>query len=132
MNEVSEQKLHKVIGDFIEMGHVENIVAMFRHDPSLYAMTGALLRDGRLVVRMGMTILFEELVVCRPEEVPLAIPSLVPLLSDSASYIRGDAANLLAIIATPAAKEYLVPLVDDPDPLVAEMVREILQEDTPH
>lgn len=126
MNEVSEQELKKVIGDFLDMGHVENIIAMFRHEPAYYAMAGALLRDERLMVRMGMTILFEELAGSRPEEVALAIPSLIPLLGDSASYIRGDAANILAIIGTAEALKPLAALVNDPDPQVAAMVREIL------
>ena len=37
----------QVIGDFLELGHVENIVAMFKQDRSLYNLTGALLRDER-------------------------------------------------------------------------------------
>ena len=37
---VSNQELKKVIADFLDMGHVENIVAMFRHEPRYYAWTG--------------------------------------------------------------------------------------------
>ena len=34
--EVSDEELLKVIADFLEMGHVENIVAMFADDPRYY------------------------------------------------------------------------------------------------
>jgi len=126
MNEVERQELLTVVGDFIEMGHVENIVAMFKQDLALYAMTGDLLRDERFMVRLGMSVLFEELASQRPHEIALAIPALLPLLSDPIPYLRGEAIALLGIIATPAALTAVASLADDPDPQVAEIVRDIL------
>lgn len=99
MTKISDEELVRTIGEFIELGHVENIVAMFKQDPGYYRFTGDLLRDERFVVRMGMVLLFEELVAIRPDEVSLAVPTLLPLLTEEA-YIRGEAVTLLGIIAT--------------------------------
>ena len=60
-NEVSDQELKKVIADFLDQGHVENIVAMFRREPKYYNWIGDILRDERFSVRLGVSVLFEEL-----------------------------------------------------------------------
>jgi len=126
MPDVSDEELHKVIADFIEMGHVENIVAMFKKDPTLYRFCGELLRDERFAVRIGMAVLFEELTASRPAEVKLAITYLLPLLTDQTPWVRGEAANLLAIIGSPEALKPLKRLRNDPDPQVAEIVHDAL------
>ena len=123
---VSKDELVKVIGDFLEMGHVENIIAMFKHDTSYYELIGDVLNDERFVVRMGVAVLFEELVSAKPSEVNLAIPALLPLLTDEVSYIRGEAANILAIINTSESLAPLALLQNDPDPQVAEIVEDAL------
>ncbi len=124
---VSREELIKVIGDFLEKGHVENIIAMFKQDTSCYELVGDILKDERFMVRMGVAVLFEELVLARPAEVNFSIPSLLPLLSDDTSYIRGEAATILAIINTPESLVALTPLQNDPDPQVAEIVRDVLE-----
>jgi len=126
VDEISREELLQVIGDFLEMGHVENIVAMFKKDDSLYGLTGDLLRDERFAVRLGTAVLFEELVLQRPQQTPKAIPALQPLLSEPIPALRGEAANILGIIGTDAAFLTLSPLRNDPDPQVAEIVEDIL------
>lgn len=123
-----QTELIAVVGDFLEMGHVENIMAMFKQDTSLYALSGELLRDERFMVRMGMAVLFEELKQIREQEVALAIPALLPILGEETPWMRGEAVNLLGIIGTPEALAYIKPLADDPQPQIREMVRDILQE----
>ena len=126
MTESADQELLTVIGDFLEMGHEENIMAMFKQDHALYRLTGELLRDERFMVRMGMAVLFEELVKIRPEEVPLAIPALLPLLKDETPWIRGEAVNILGIIDSPEALGHIRPMLDDPDPQVREIAEDFL------
>ena len=128
MLEKEQAELIAVIADFLEMGHVENIMAMFKQDTSLYALSGELLRDERFMVRMGMAVLFEELKQIREQEVALAIPALLPVLTEETPWMRGEAVNLLGIIGTPEALAYIKPLADDPQPQIREMVRDILQE----
>jgi hypothetical protein len=124
--DLSDKELIKVIGDFLEMGHVENITAMFRQEPAYYRLAADLLRDERYMVRVGLAVLFEELAASRPGEVRLAIPSLLPLLREADANLRGEAANLLGIIGPAGWRDQLRPLLDDPDPQVAEIVRDVL------
>ncbi|MCX5864444.1 MAG: HEAT repeat domain-containing protein [Deltaproteobacteria bacterium] len=128
MPDKEQEELLTVIADFLEMGHVENIMAMFKQDASLYALSGELLRDERFMVRMGMAVLFEELTAIRPQEVVLAIPALLPILGEETPWMRGEAVNLLAIISTPEALAHIKPLADDPEPQIREMVADILAE----
>jgi hypothetical protein len=97
----------KIIGDFLELGHVENITAMFKQDRSLYDLTGDLLRDERFSVRLGIGVLFEDLAVIRSKEISLAIPSLLPLLQEQNPILRGEAATILGIIGS---RDALAPL----------------------
>ena len=128
MKKDSNIDLVKVIGDFLEMGHVENIMAMFKQDTSHYQLTGDLLRDERFMVRMGVALLFEELKAIRPDEIPLAIPALLPLLKEETPWIRGEAVNVLGLIGTPEALEHIRAMTNDPDPLIKEIVADILNE----
>ena len=50
-----------LIADHMENGFLENIVDMFMHDSSLYKLTGSLIQDERVRVRIGITALMEEL-----------------------------------------------------------------------
>jgi len=128
MQEKERAELITVIADFLEMGHVENIMAMFKQDTALYALSGDLLRDERFMVRMGMAVLFEEMKALRPQEVALAIPSLLPILAEETPWMRGEAVNLLSIINTPEALAHIQPLADDQEPQIREMVADILSE----
>ena len=118
--------LLKVIADFLELGHVEKIVAMFKQDTDLYALTGKLIRDERFNVRLGTAVLFEELAQIRPEDISLAIPFLLPLLQEKNPVLRGESATILGIINTPDTLQHLKTLADDPDPQVREIVTDIL------
>ena len=120
----------QVIGDFLELGHVENIVAMFKQDKSLYELTGDLLRDERFAVRLGIGVLFEELALIRPAETPLAVPSLLPLLQEQNPVLRGEAATILGIIGSREALKKLEKLKDDPDSQVREIVTDIFHQGT--
>jgi HEAT repeat protein len=127
MNPLSDKELIKTIADFIEMGHIENIVAMFRQKPDYYRFTGELIRDERYMVRIGMAVLFEELVATNHEDMLKAIPSLLPVLEEKTPYMRGDAATLLGIIGTDEAQKALKKMLLDEDKQVSEIARDFLQ-----
>jgi hypothetical protein len=128
MNQVSDQELLAVIKDFLEMGHVDNIVAMFVQDPSYYSWTGAILSDERFNVRLGVLVLFEGLKERVPEQLGRAIPSLLPLLKSNSPHIRGEAISVLGIIGTLQAREQIASMLSDSHPLVAEVAQDILSE----
>jgi len=126
--EVSDEELLTVMADFLEMGHVENIVAMFKQEARYYQWAGDLLQDERFAVRLGVSVLFEYLVADKPDEVNLAIPSLARALRHEASWVRGEAISVLAIIATDDALALVKTMVDDPDSQVTAIVHDILAE----
>lgn len=128
MDQVSDDELKKVIKDFLEMGHVENIVAMFRHEPLYYAWTGEILNDERFNVRLGVSVLFEELQLLQPEKLGLATPSLTHLLENESALIRGEAINVLGIIGSIEAIDLVRRMLDDPSPQVREMAELVLED----
>ena len=127
MEKLYDIDIVQVIGDFLEMGHLENIVAMFKQDTGLYGLVGHLLQDERYAVRLGIAALFEELALLRPAEVTQAVPTLLPLLENNNPILRGEAATLLGIIGTREALVPLRKLANDRDPQIREIVSDILQ-----
>ncbi len=123
---VSDTELQQVIADFLALGHVDNIVAMFRQEPAYYRWTGQLLTDERFAVRLGVSVLFEHLAALCPEHTSLAIPSLAAKLHHPVDWVRGEAASVLGIIGTEEGLALLHPLIHDASPQVAEIVRDIL------
>jgi len=125
-NEVSDEELRQVIADFLNMGHVENIVAMFRQEQRYYDWVGDLLTDERFAVRLGVCVLFEYLVEERPDEACLAIDSLARQLDNETSWVRGEAVTVLGIIGGPRAMGLIAGMTGDPDPQVAEIARDLV------
>jgi hypothetical protein len=128
MGQVSDEELQRVIADFLDMGHVDNIVAMFRRDPRYYDWTGEILADRRFAVRQGVSILFEELKRLQPERLAQAIPSLRRVLRSEEPLLRGEAVSILGIIGTTEAVELVQARLTDPSPQVREMAALVLEE----
>lgn len=126
--EVDDQEFKKVIADFLDLGHVDNIVALFRRDPHCYEWTGEILQDDRFSVRLGLSVLFEELEQIEPEKLPLAIPSLLEVLNSKESLLRGEAVSLLGIIGTDLALTHIRELRNDDSHQVREVVELVLEE----
>jgi HEAT repeat protein len=125
--EVSDDELLRVIADFLSLGHVDNIVAMFRQEPRYLAWTGKLLEDERFAVRLGVLVLFEHLVELSPHLLPLAVPGLITQLRHPVAWVRGEAASVLGLIATGEALAALPDVLHDSSPQVVEIVRDILE-----
>ncbi len=124
--EVSDEELLKVMADFLEMGHVQNIVEMFKQDSRYYEWVGELLTDERFAVRLGVSVLFEYLIEEKPEEVHLAIPSLTQVLQHETPWVRGEALSVLAIIGSQDAMTIIKTLENDHAPEVAAIAQDIL------
>ena len=127
-DQVSDQELKKVIADFLDQGHVENIVAMFCREPEYYTWVGDLLQDERFSVRLGLSVLFEELQTIQPKKLPLAINSLAEILQHNEPLFRGEAISLLGLIGTEEALSHIRHCSDDQNPQVREMVELVLEE----
>lgn len=110
----------------MEKGFLSNIASMFKADTSLYGMIGELMQDERLMVRVGVTALMEELQEARPGEARAAVPFLSPLLGHESATIRGDAAYLIGLVGEGEDMNLLRPLLEDSNPQVVEIVRDFL------
>ena len=126
MAEVSDAELLKVIKDFLEMGHVDNIVAMFDRESRYFGWTGAILDDERFAVRLGVSVLFEDLRARECAAMHLAVPSLTRLLSSEKPLIRGEALSVLAIINDQSLRSQAMRMLDDGDLQVQENAEDIL------
>jgi hypothetical protein len=126
MNEVSDAELLRVIKDFLEMGHVDNIVAMFFRDPRYFEWTGSILDDERFAVRLGVSVLFEELQARQCGAMHLAVPSLSKLLSAEDALLRGEALSVLAIINDRSLRDQALKMRDDEDSQVREIAEDVL------
>jgi hypothetical protein len=123
-----QQDLLQMIADYMENGFLENIIDMFRYDVGLYALTGDLIQDERIRVRIGTTALMEELKKSDPNNISRALEHLIPLLDHSDAVVRGDAANLIGIIGDKQSLPRLKDLVEDENDDVRLIAREAVRE----
>ena len=118
----------RMIADHMEKGFLENIVDMFKHDPSLFAIISDLITDERIRVRLGATALIEILNEEDRENAQEAIPSLLPLLVHREPNVRGDTAYLLGLIAGKDITEKLDLLLEDDNMNVRMIAEEAVEE----
>jgi HEAT repeat protein len=123
-----QTELRQMIADHMEKGFLENIIDMFRHDRALYSLTGELIQDERVKVRLGVTALIEELKTLDPANLPLALENLLPLLEYANDLVRGDAANLIGIIGDKKGLYLLKKLLDDKNKAVRLIAKEALDD----
>ncbi len=126
MQEVSDKELLRVIKDFLDMGHVDNIVAMFYREPRYLAWTGDILDDDRFNVRLGVAVLFEELQARHCGHLHLAVPSLTELLGSTQPLLRGEALGVLASIGDGSLRRQAQQMLADENPQVREIAADII------
>lgn len=126
--QVSDRDLKKVIADFLEMGHADTIFEMFKQDVRYYDWVGELLDDERFNVRLGISVLFEELKIHCPADIYLAVPSLCKAFHESPPHVRGEAINVLGIIGNSDAIDCIRKALHDDSPQVQEVAKDVLEE----
>jgi hypothetical protein len=117
-----------MILDYMEKGFLDNIIDMFRHDENLFPLIVDMVRDERVLVRLGATALVEEFAQADRAPLITLIPDLGRLLADPNPTIRGDSANLLGIIGHPDALPPLRDAEGDENGQVREIVKEAIEE----
>lgn len=126
--EVSDKELKKVIADFLEMGHVDNIFEMFKQDKRYYDWVGELLDDERFNVRLGISVLFEELKAYCKDDIYRAVPSLCEAFENSQPHVRGEVISVLGIIGSADAIRCVKKGLNDDSHQVREVARDVLEE----
>jgi ABC-type cobalamin transport system ATPase subunit len=70
---MQDTEMKNMLIEYMEKGFLENIIAMFRQDDSLYRFIADMLGDENLRVRLGATALVEELAHDHAKELRTAV-----------------------------------------------------------
>lgn len=125
---IEPSDMKTMIADYMDKGFLENIIDMFKHDISLYACVGDLMKDERLMVRIGVSALIDTLRHEEPENISKAIPSILPHLKDQNPVLRSDAAYFLGMIGHKEALPFLTEAATDEDENVRIIAKEAIEE----
>jgi HEAT repeat protein len=125
---VGPPDMRNMIADYMEKGYLENIIDMFKHDKDMYAYVGDLIKDERLIVRIGVSALLDTLKEEDAEHISKAIPSILPLLKDANPVVRSDAAYFLGMIGHRDALSLLMETANDKDENVRVIAKEAIEE----
>jgi hypothetical protein len=128
MDEKEKQEFSELIASDLDAGNLEKVVELFKYNKDLYHLMGELLKNGSMKVKLGATLLIEELKDIKPDDITLAIPSILPLLKSENPTVRGDAADLVGIIGDKNNLEFLTPLLKDPNRQVIEIAQDAIDE----
>jgi len=125
---MQDHEMKAMLIEYMDRGFLENIIALFKQDSSLYRFVADMLGDENLRVRLGATALVEELVGSHRDELRAAVPGIIELLKHENPTLRGDAASVLGTIKDPSAIDALRACLDDLHPGVREVARDALSE----
>jgi HEAT repeat protein len=123
---MEDLEMKNMLIEYMGQGFLENIIALFRQDRSLYQFLPAMLGQENMRVRLGVAALVEELAGEHQEEVRTALPGIIDLLRHTNATIRGDAAFVLGIIKDPGAIDALRECLADSNPGVREIAHSAL------
>ncbi len=125
---MQDHEMKAMLIDYMGKGFLDNIIALFRQDETVYRFVADMLGDDNIRVRLGATALVEELVREHRPELKSAVPGVVALLKHENPTIRGDAASVLGIIRDKASAAALRECLRDSHPGVREAARDALAE----
>ncbi len=123
---MQDSEIKNMLVEYMGKGFLDNIIALFKQDSSLYRFVPDMLGDENLRVRLGATALVEELSSEHKTELRNAVPGIVELLKHETPTIRGDAAYVLGIIKDRSARVALVACLHDSHISVREVVSDAL------
>ena len=125
---MNDTEMQAMLTEYMGKGFLENIIALFKQEPELMRFIPALAAAEEIAVRLGATALVEEMVAGYREQLRVAVPGLLALLTSEHPTVRGDAANLLGVIGDPAAVQGLRRLLQDANAAVREIAEDALRE----
>lgn len=123
---MQDREMKAMLIEYMGKGFLDNIVALFKQDSSLFRFIADMLVDENLRVRLGAVALVEELAVERGSELRAAVPGLIDLLRHENPTVRGDAASVLGTIKDRSARTALEACLRDAHPGVREAARDAL------
>ena len=123
---MNDSEMRDMLIDYMGRGFLDNIIALFRQDATVYRFIADMLGDDNIRVRLGATALVEELAREHRNELKTAIPGLIALLGHENPTIRGDAASVLGMIRDETSVAALQACLKDSHPGVREAARDAL------
>jgi HEAT repeat protein len=123
---MQDSEIKNMLVEYMGMGFLDNIIALFKQDRSLCRFVPDMLGDENMRVRLGATALVEELSGEHKTELRNAVPGIIKLLKHESPTIRGDAAYVLGIIKDRSAREALEACLHDSHISVREVVHDAL------
>jgi HEAT repeat protein len=123
---MNDHETKAMLIEYMGKGFLDNIIALFKQDRSVYRFIPDMLGDENLRVRLGTVALVEELAAEHEDELRAAIPGLIELLKHGNPTIRGDAASVLGTIKDASARKALEACLHDIHPGVREAARDAL------
>jgi HEAT repeat protein len=124
---MTDTELKDMLIEYMGKGFLENIIDMFKHDPSLFRFLPDLISSENTRVRIGAVALVEELRDSFKDKIEETLPALVRLLENGDDTLRGDIAYLISILNTPSAHDILKTLCNTENPDIREIVEETLR-----
>lgn len=125
---MTDNELRDMLIEYMGKGFLENIIDMFKHEPSLFKFLPDLISSDNTRVRIGAAALIEELRESHKREIELIIPDIVKLLGSADRTLRGDIAYILGLTGSWLAVEPLKKLSIDESPDVRKIAQEALEE----
>jgi hypothetical protein len=123
---MNDHETKAMLIEYMGKGFLDNIIALFKQDRSVYRFIPDMLGDENLRVRLGTVALVEELAAEHEDELRAAVPGLIALLKHGNPTIRGDAASVLGTIKDVSARKALEASLHDIHPGVREAARDAL------
>ena len=118
-----------MLRDYMEKGFLENIIDMFRADPSLWSAVPEMITDERSRVRIGTIALAETYFETHKDEIVKALPNIALGLKHKEPTIRGDVVYLLSIVGQKGALESLREAASvEEHPQIKGAMREVIEE----
>ncbi len=118
----------RMLRDYMENGFLENIMDMFKHDPSLWGAVPRMITDERSRVRIGTIALAETFFDEHKVEIARALPDIALGLKHKEPTIRGDVVYLLDTFGFKEAVPYLKDAVKKEDtPVVRVEIEETIE-----
>ena len=117
-----------ILTDNLGSGQLEQVVGLFQYNETLYDTIGILLKSERINVRLGITVVLEDLKDEGIVNKERALKNIIPLLADENPTVRGDAVNLMGVLGDLSHLPMIEPLLNDSNRQVAEIAEEAIDD----
>jgi len=122
-------EMRNLLIEYMGKGFLENIISLFRTDPSLFVHVPVMLSDENMRVRLGTAALVEEFAESHRAELAAVVPDIIRLLGHANPTIRAT----LPMAGHFEGRRAVGPLqerLQDPNPAVRESMKDALDEIT--